>query len=225
MPSLPLPSQGVATSYTGNYRSFLEQKDARNALQMRDWELQQKDIKALKAEINKLRPLGESAAGCATCRYPSLPVAHSMALIVTRPPHALPASRVHSHATPASRMHSHSIPPRVYSAIRNKERDLADLEPGGSQHISKPFVDKKKFSFRFPPSPRCSQEVIELEGVSHGYGDSTLFSDIDLCIERGDRIAILGPNGAGPFPPRPTATAHLSCPPHLSPIPPPICPS
>ena len=31
----------------------------------------------------------------------------------------------------------------------------------------------------------------------HRYGDTILFSDVDLCIERGDRVAILGPNGAG----------------------------
>ena len=52
--------QGVAYSYNGNYRTFLEQKAAREAIQMRDWEVQQKEIKALKAEINKLRPI-ESA--------------------------------------------------------------------------------------------------------------------------------------------------------------------
>lgn len=136
---------GLAYTYNGNYRTFLAQKSERVALQMKAWEAQQKEIKALKKEINDLRPLGESAAG----------------------------------------------------AIRNKERDLATMQEGGADYTPKPFVDKKKFSFRFPPSPRLSQEVIALEGVAHGYGDSTLFSDIDLCIERGDRIAILGPNGAG----------------------------
>ena len=136
--------QGVAYSYNGNYRNFLEQKGEREALQMKDHQQQQKEIKALKGEINKLRPI-ESAA----------------------------------------------------QSVRQKERTLEKLSPGGAEHIPRPFVDKKKFSFRFPPCPRCAPEVIELEGVSHGYGDSTLFSDIDLCIERGDRIAILGANGAG----------------------------
>ena len=39
--------------------------------------------------------------------------------------------------------------------------------------------------------------MIELEDVAHGYGGSTLFKDIDLCIERGDRVAVIGANGAG----------------------------
>ncbi len=25
------------------------------------------------------------------------------------------------------------------------------------------------------------------QGLGHGYGDSTLFRDVNLCIERGDR--------------------------------------
>ena len=86
------------------------------------------------------------------------------------------------------------LPP---SPSDSQERQLKELSPGGAEHVPRPFVDKKKFSFRFPPSPRCSQEVIELEDVAHGYKDQDLFSEIDLCIERGDRIAILGPNGAG----------------------------
>ena len=81
--------------------------------------------------------------------------------------------------------------------MRAKERALAELQPGGDKHMPKPFTARARFGFRFPPAPRCSKELIELEGVEHGYGGSTLFSDVDLCIERGDRIAIIGPNGAG----------------------------
>ena len=84
------------------------------------------------------------------------------------------------------------------TASRNqKERQLKEMLEGGSEYIRKPYMAKAKFRFRFPPAPRCSLEVLELKEVTHGYGKSTLFKDIDLCIERGDRIAILGPNGAG----------------------------
>ena len=59
--------------------------------------------------------------------------------------------------------------------VRQKEKQLKELQPGGASHNPRPFVDKKKFSFRFPPSPRCAPEVIELEGVAqarlpHGLG-------------------------------------------------------
>ena len=46
-------------------------------------------------------------------------------------------------------------------SVRQKERSLKELEPGGASHVSRPFVDKKKFSFRFPPCPRCAPEVID----------------------------------------------------------------
>ena len=78
------------------------------------------------------------------------------------------------------------------ATVRSKERSLKELEPGGEKHFARPFTARAKFAFRFPPAPRCSKEVIELEGVAHGYDGRTLFKDIDLCIERGDRIAIIG---------------------------------
>ncbi|MFM2422436.1 MAG: hypothetical protein RL291_966, partial [Pseudomonadota bacterium] len=39
--------------------------------------------------------------------------------------------------------------------------------------------------------------VIEALGISKGYGDRTLIKDLSLRILRGDRLAILGPNGIG----------------------------
>merc|ERR1712118_53774 len=34
-------------------------------------------------------------------------------------------------------------------------------------------------------------------GVTHGYGDVTLFEDVSFDLRRRDRVAILGANGAG----------------------------
>ena len=142
----------------------------------KQYDAQQKDIKALKAEINKLRPI-ESAAQ--SVRY----APRRQAAMRAPPPYRPVLTR--------------GMLPASTWQVRQKEKQLKELQPGGASHNPRPFVDKKKFSFRFPPSPRCAPEVIELEGVAHGYGKSTLFSDIDLCIEKGDRIAILGANGAG----------------------------
>merc|ERR1719161_2791801 len=54
--------QGIARSYNGNYRTFREQKEQNDALRMKNHQEQQKEIKALKSDINDLRPQGESAA-------------------------------------------------------------------------------------------------------------------------------------------------------------------
>jgi ATPase subunit of ABC transporter with duplicated ATPase domains len=39
--------------------------------------------------------------------------------------------------------------------------------------------------------------VATIENLTHGYNDRLLFKDVNLEIERGDRVAIIGPNGAG----------------------------
>jgi len=39
--------------------------------------------------------------------------------------------------------------------------------------------------------------VIEADGVSKGYGDRPIVGDFSIRVERGDRIAVVGPNGVG----------------------------
>ena len=51
--------------------------------------------------------------------------------------------------------------------------------------------------FRFPPSPRSNQVLIELQGLKKAYGSISLFDGFDLKIERGQRLAVVGANGAG----------------------------
>lgn len=40
-------------------------------------------------------------------------------------------------------------------------------------------------------------EHLHLSGVSHGYGDRELFDGVDLVIDHGEHVAIVGENGAG----------------------------
>ena len=44
---------------------------------------------------------------------------------------------------------------------------------------------------------RAGRVVMELEELSYGYEERSLLTDIDLVIERGERVALLGPNGTG----------------------------
>ena len=52
-------------------------------------------------------------------------------------------------------------------------------------------------SFSFAPPPRSGQTVINLVDVSKSYGDLLVIRDANLRIERGDRIVVVGVNGAG----------------------------
>lgn len=57
--------------------------------------------------------------------------------------------------------------------------------------------DKKEIKFRFPPPARSGQVVAAVEGLSKSYGDLTVLKNFNFTVERGDRIAIVGVNGAG----------------------------
>jgi ATP-binding cassette subfamily F protein 3 len=58
-------------------------------------------------------------------------------------------------------------------------------------------AERKKIHFDFPVSAKSGRTVLELKRVRKAYGDLAVFADVNLHIERGDRIALVGPNGVG----------------------------
>src|SRR5437867_8519366 len=57
--------------------------------------------------------------------------------------------------------------------------------------------ERKKIHFKFPSCAKSGRIVLELQHVRKAYGDLTVFKDVGLHVERGDRIALVGPNGVG----------------------------
>jgi len=57
--------------------------------------------------------------------------------------------------------------------------------------------ERKKIGFSFPAPPKGGKLSVRLEKVSHGYGDLAVLEDVSLAVERGERIALVGANGAG----------------------------
>ncbi|MDQ8204111.1 ABC-F family ATP-binding cassette domain-containing protein [Pelagicoccus sp. SDUM812003] len=57
--------------------------------------------------------------------------------------------------------------------------------------------DEAYVAFSFAQPPHSSQTVIKLNNLSKSYGDKRIFRDASLRIEKGDRIAVVGVNGAG----------------------------
>jgi len=75
---------------------------------------------------------------------------------------------------------------------KSREKQLEKIE-----RIEAPIADLKTLHFRFPPAPRSGVEVAIIKKLVHTYDDKILFLGTDLLVERGDRIAFLGPNGCG----------------------------
>ncbi|MEE8244218.1 MAG: energy-dependent translational throttle protein EttA, partial [Pseudomonadales bacterium] len=48
-----------------------------------------------------------------------------------------------------------------------------------------------------PPGERLGEKVIEIEGVSKGFGDRLLIENLDCSIPRGAIVGLIGGNGAG----------------------------
>jgi ATP-binding cassette subfamily F protein 3 len=58
-------------------------------------------------------------------------------------------------------------------------------------------LERKKIHFDFPACAKSGRIVLELKRARKAYGDVVVFKELDLHIERGDRIALVGPNGVG----------------------------
>lgn len=50
---------------------------------------------------------------------------------------------------------------------------------------------------RFPDPAPCGKTPLRASGLSKSYGSLEVFTDVDLAIDRGSRVVVLGLNGAG----------------------------
>lgn len=58
-------------------------------------------------------------------------------------------------------------------------------------------VDNSRLNLKFPPAPRSGDYPVICECVAKKYGDHTVFSNVDLTIKRGEKVAFVGKNGEG----------------------------
>jgi ATPase subunit of ABC transporter with duplicated ATPase domains len=72
---------------------------------------------------------------------------------------------------------------------RRAERLLGGLEPQrASDRVAR---------IRLPAPAPCGKTPLRAEGLSRSYGSLEVFTDVDLAIDRGSRVVVLGLNGAG----------------------------
>ena len=75
---------------------------------------------------------------------------------------------------------------------RSREKLLDKMEV-----VDKPQSMQKKASIRFTPKITSGYEVLKVTELSKQFGDRVLFQGLDLEIFRGEKVALIGPNGVG----------------------------
>jgi len=73
--------------------------------------------------------------------------------------------------------------------LKRAERLLTDVQDVGSA--------EKVANLRFPDPVPCGKVPMTATGLSKSYGSQEVFIDVDLAIDRGARVVVLGLNGAG----------------------------
>ncbi|MFJ9777370.1 ABC-F family ATP-binding cassette domain-containing protein [Kitasatospora sp. NPDC101157] len=78
-------------------------------------------------------------------------------------------------------------------AAQNMARRADKLLAGLEQVRASDKVAK----LRFPEPAPCGKTPLTASGLSKSYGSLEIFTDVDLAIDRGSRVVVLGFNGAG----------------------------
>jgi ATPase subunit of ABC transporter with duplicated ATPase domains len=79
------------------------------------------------------------------------------------------------------------------SMAHSIEKRIARIEANG---VDAPQA-ARRVAVRFPPPPAPGRTVLEGRGLAVRYGPLEVFRDVDLAVERGERLLIMGLNGAG----------------------------
>jgi ATPase subunit of ABC transporter with duplicated ATPase domains len=86
-----------------------------------------------------------------------------------------------------------------FAAQANKARQARSRQGRMEKLVIEPLPpsSRRRPSFRFEARRRSGRKVLEVAGVSKAYGDNQVLTDVSFEVERGDRVAIIGPNGIG----------------------------
>lgn len=78
------------------------------------------------------------------------------------------------------------------SQVTSRRKEVERLQSAelARSNIQRPFI-------RFEMNRPSGRHPLEIEGLSKSYGDLTVFKDFSANISRGEKIALIGRNGAG----------------------------
>ena len=135
-------AEGHAEFYSGNYSFYMDEKQARFDLQMKQYEQEQAKLKQLGYTVERMKGWG---------------------------------------------INNRTLYRRAMSIQHRMERIKKTEKP----------KTEKKMKASFGEKDFSGDVVFKMKNVSKSFGDRTLFSGIELNVEGGERIALLGDNGTG----------------------------
>ena len=135
-------TEGHAEFYSGNYSFYMDEKQARFDLQMKQYEQEQAKLKQLGYTVERMKGWG---------------------------------------------INNRTLYRRAMSIQHRMER-IKKTERPKTEKTMRATFGEKDFS---------GDVAFKLKNLSKGFGDRILFSDVNLTVEGGERIAILGDNGTG----------------------------
>ena len=82
--------------------------------------------------------------------------------------------------------------PTKSNQVQSRVKQLEKLE-----RIEVDLEDKSALAVKFPPAPRSGDIAYKAEDMTVGYGTKVVFSDAQIEVRRGEKVALVGRNGEG----------------------------
>ena len=76
--------------------------------------------------------------------------------------------------------------------VQSRIKQLEKIE-----RIEVDLEDTGRLNLKFPPAPRSGTIPVEIDRLTKAYGDKVILENVDLIINRGEKIAFVGKNGEG----------------------------
>ena len=82
--------------------------------------------------------------------------------------------------------------PTKSNQVQSRVKQLEKLE-----RIEVDIEDKSALAVKFPPAPRSGDIAYKAVDLKLGYGSKVVFSDANIEVRRGEKVALVGRNGEG----------------------------
>lgn len=77
-------------------------------------------------------------------------------------------------------------------AAESREKALEKME-----RIEAPTHEKEGSKIKFEASIKSGYDVLHIENMNKSYGEKTLFTNLNIDLKRGEKVALIGENGRG----------------------------